>query len=850
MNLGFRQIITVLAALLFPIIMPAQDLPVLPSDPAVLNGVAPNGMAYYLVSNPTVKGVADFALVQRTGRLTAEDSTGMEAVGAARKTLSSSKRLPLSGPYGFAAAHNVAPGRDGFVKVTDDATIFRFSEVRLNAVDSTLLVLMDMADRSNFGDDEFYTKWYSPADQAVIVSGDIDPKSLETKLRNMSYMIPAAESAARPDYSAMAARTGGVMVLERNDGLAEISATWTSKRAPREYMNTVQPEIFEMFLNTLGPAAVGRIRKTLKGMDIPAADVSYGHICSSSYPYDDSFTVSVIVEAKDTTATLEAIAGVMSSIDNEGLGTDEYVLAESFYFQELADMASVREKSNAEYVDRCMNAFLYNSSLASPKERMNFHKSGNLPDTTRLRLFNGIAGALLDDSLWTVAPAADVAAVAVNMDDTLTFPGPGAKVKLKSAKKEPVSGGQVWTFSNGFKVIYKRMKTDRMFYNLALNGGFSSMEGMEEGEGAFLADYLRTCHVNGLKGEDFLNVLRRENVTMDFAVSMSNTMISGSLPENRIQLLLRSLLAVANARTPDEASFAYYRDCEYLSLDMAQGGAQSRMTEIDNIMSPNYKYSPYKQKGKITGDFITNAETFFNDRFARMNDGALILVGDMDEDKLKKVLTAYVSNFRTMNEAVRRPVVRYQPVSGWSTYTVEGESDNVDVVISTRMPLTMDNFIASDLATMILRSSMAKELDKAGMYFTMSTVCRINPEERFNMMISVSSVPEDGFPVGMSPKTPIEALAYVRSALAELHTIEITGGELNQYKETLKHSIAQQMNSPEYWVHAIALRYLDGKDFSTSYASRIDAVTPDKVMSIFNLLDAGCKVEYVTTKKD
>ena len=57
------------------------------------------------------------------------------------------------------------------------------------------------------------------------------------------------------------------------------------------------------------------------------------------------------------------------------------------------------------------------------------------------------------------------------------------------------------------------------------------------------------------------------------------------------------------------------------------------------------------------------------------------------------------------------------------------------------------------------------------------------------------------------------------------------------------------MKDPSYWVDAIVLRYLDGKDLSTGYASKIDSVTPAKVQAVLNMLDTGCKIEYVTSKK-
>ncbi len=837
MNLGFREIIIILSALLSSIIVPAQDIPVLPDDPAILKGVMPNGMSYYIVANPTVKGTADFALVQKTGTLTVQDSSGTAVPLMAEEALSSLRRLNGASPMAFLARYEIVPGRNGFAEVKDDATVFRFPDVRLtgNALDSTLIVMMDIADRANSTDNDFLEKWYSPADQAIIVSGDVDSKEVASKLRYMSLMMPSLPSSPRPDYVDVN-KDSSVFTVHAPSGseYAGISATWTSERVPREYMNTVQPEIFEMSLHTLGDVAASRIKRALRKMDVPAAEVSYSHICSSAYPYDDSFTVNVVVNAEDSSKACGVVAETMAAIDAYGAVTDEYVLAESEYLSALETLASEPVKSNEEGLERCMNAFLYNSSLASPKERLAFHTSRKLPDTMRCRLFNGVAKALLYglDGI----PADEDTLYRINIADTSAFPGPGARTRLKSARKEPVSGGSIWTFSNGFKVIYKQMPSERIYYNLALNGGYGSIYGLEPGEGAFLKDYLGTCRISGMRAEDFMNLLRMEGVGMDIMVNMSNMMVSGSLPKGGIHLLMRSLLAVANERTSDAEDFDYYKRSEYMALDMAEGSSAARMTAIDSIMCPDYRYSPYKVKGRISDDFMEKAEAFFDGRFSRMNDGALVIVGNMDEEQLKKILALYAGGFRTSDTAMRRPAAHYQPVSGWSTYTVEGSADNVDVAISARMPLTMENYIAADLASMMLRRRLASRLSESGMYLSLVYNCRIYPEERLNLLISI-------------PEASLKTLAEVRSVLTELPEIEITADELKPYKEALKNSIAQEMKSPGYWVEAITLRYLDGKDMSTNYAAKIDAVSPERVMSVLGLLDAGSKVEYVTFKK-
>lgn len=45
------------------------------------------------------------------------------------------------------------------------------------------------------------------------------------------------------------------------------------------------------------------------------------------------------------------------------------------------------------------------------------------------------------------------------------------------------------------------------------------------------------------------------------------------------------------------------------------------------------------------------------------------------------------------------------------------------------------------------------------------------------------------------------------------------------------------------------MRYLDGKDYTTGYASKIDAVTENDVRKILDLLEMGSKIEYIINKE-
>lgn len=845
-----RQLIALVSAILFSIIVPAQELPVMPGDPDVVSGVLPNGMSYYIASNFSCKGVADFALIQKTGRKNVTDTSG-NAVVQARKGLTLLPRPDHISPVGFFSSHGSVPGDEGYVKVEDDATIYRFRNVRLDdgkaVLDSAVLVLLDMAGRSVWTDDPFLGKWYSPSDQAIIISGDVDAKQVISRLEPMSYMISSRSSADRVPLLQDRVPTNIVTQTCLPSGMRLLSAEWMSGRAPREYMNTVQPQIFNMSLDVLGRVAVRRIKMALKAAGVPYADVSSRHIASDRNPYDDSFSVRIVTASEYAEKASGILCGVMAAIDAEGVATEEYLVAEAAFLADLKRYASDPVKENEDYVDRCIYSFLYGSSLASPVQKYEFHTSRNLPDSLRCRLFNDVAAALLYP---LESEAENIGALHLTSADTSAFPGAAPKVKVRSSRRDHISGGTVITFSNGFKVVYKDLPSDGdIFYTLALNGGYGSIQGLGEGEGAFASDMFRLSRICGFEADDFFGLLKKEGITMDARITLSNILIGGSLPKDRISLLMRALLALANERTGNGDAYPYYMDCTELALEYSEGRYESRMTAIDSIMCPDYRYSPYKSKGKLTDSFFSKADAFLSSQMAKVNDGVLVIVGDIGEERLKKALLPYVGGFRTKESAVRRPVLRYQPVSGWSTYTVAGEKNAVDIALSARMPLTASNYIAAQMAVMLLERSLAEALADSGMTLNISYNCRIYPEERLNLLISVWEADEEGFAEGMVVMPPIDALGDIRKVLSDMGAQDITETEFRQCKSYLKNMMAIDMADPHYWVDAIILRHLDGKDLTTGYASGIDAVTIDAVRNIFSFLDQGSKIEYVTTNR-
>ena len=156
----------------FPKTVPAADLPSLPVAPEIRTGVLANGLTYYLVTNPSFAGLVDVALVQRAGLQDENESSRGETTVQSRASLTDLPHFSRSTPFSFMRDKAMWPSSEGFVKVGEDATVFRFDRLVLSRgreiVDSTLLMVFDIVGRGTGP----MKKYYSPQNQAACRSGN------------------------------------------------------------------------------------------------------------------------------------------------------------------------------------------------------------------------------------------------------------------------------------------------------------------------------------------------------------------------------------------------------------------------------------------------------------------------------------------------------------------------------------------------------------------------------------------------------------------------------------------------------------------------------------------------------
>lgn len=224
----------------------AQQLPPLPTDTAVISGVLPNGLTYFIRHNETPKGQADFHIAQKVGSILEEDNQRGLAHFLEHMCFNGTKNFPGNSLISYLESIGVKFGSHLNAYTGTDETVYKITNVptaRTEVTDSVLLILHDWANEllldpeeidkergviheewrtSNVGQmriieslmpkmypgskyahrlpigtmevvdnfphqalRDYYEAWYRPDLQGIVVSGDIDPVRTEKVIKEM-----------------------------------------------------------------------------------------------------------------------------------------------------------------------------------------------------------------------------------------------------------------------------------------------------------------------------------------------------------------------------------------------------------------------------------------------------------------------------------------------------------------------------------------------------------------------------------------------------------------------------------------------------------------------------------------
>ena len=776
----------------------AQTLPDLGRDPAIKTGSLPNGLRYYLVTSGASKGRADYAIVREDGSAPAPDMDFCR----------------------FLSSKGVGYSAEGFVTRKEEGSVVHFRNIPVfdaAAADSTLLMMFDLI-RS------------SACPQTIIISGDIDSDQLADRMYVLSMTVPMLPGACHKDKEPWKADSDlHFITTSLGGGLSRTSLSFTSPRTPEEQMNTAIPFISGRFSSLLEIILRQRIARAFKDRDIPVADIDLRHEDSSVRPGDELYSISVVTEESASALSESIISGIIEDLLLHGALESELSGASTRLASRAVERSAII--SNDEYVQRCVRAELYGASLAPYSATDKYTSFSKLSASKELPLLNDFLYAIFDPENTRQR---DIDSTAVPAAAPASLPGKPAKgkLKLKSSAAEPLTGGELWTFSNGMKVVFKSEKTPgRFVYSLMIKGG-----------APVSADILTFFDVAGASGAAFRDLLLDGGITMRCRISEADLRLSGEAPTDKLPLLLSALSSLSTGREFNPSDYDYSLRCNVLRRRSEGFDAAAA---LEQMSSPGYAYNACQLEEKAGPEMMAGAGKYFDSQFSRMNDGVMVIIGDFSSDALQKALLGGLSSFQCGKATTVRQRIRHDRRKGWYT-RMRSPEDFAAMSVSFSNPFSLENHMAFRIASAILRQEVTKELSGLGMYAEFSEDVEYFPSESFTVSIICRPCDRAGLPEGIRKQSTVDALNAMRRAVNSLSRADFKEAFLKACKDELSCEMATLHSTPSFVADAVATRYSVGRDNLSSYQSAIDGVSASLVSEMLRHLQEGAIMEIVS----
>lgn len=505
------------------------ELPKLPDNPAVSRGVLPSGIRYILVENQAVKGLADVAILQRTCQ-TAVDV-----------------------PTRLLAGLGIGPGKDGYVRRVDEGLEYEFRDCPVilgsACTDSLLNVAFRIMKETSESAD---STTCGTTNQTFIMVGDIDRKAMLTKIMMLSESLSLHQGReVSPEYEWHMV-DGGVVSVTSGGDKARVEFCYHMPASSVEDNDSVVSVMADQFQSVLGTILESSASRGLHRVGIAYEDLCFEGVRSNAHVGDDIYKLSVVVGPEDAERAVDVLSGVLGAVVGGKVSLGQYEWA---YRKMVSDQWAEAQvpMTNAQLVEKCRRAVLYNASLATRKSQVEFYRSRVQDEQERLGFFNMFTASLAKDGYLELSvegapedlgevrlrsvmedPSEGAILMDVNYSDTLGFPAlQKRKIKEPVAKKDVLTGGNSWTYSNGLNIIHKKMTTGGLIYfSWLLRGGEEEAPSfMDKGIGPYTGEYFRS-------------LLAANGIDIGFSHSSKGVSIVGRAESSRLQLLFKSLQLV------------------------------------------------------------------------------------------------------------------------------------------------------------------------------------------------------------------------------------------------------------------------------------------------------------------
>ena len=720
---------------------------------------------------------------------------------------------------------------------------------------------------------DYYSKWYRPDLQAIIVVGDINEDKIEEKIKKLFAKIPLPQNPAHRIYYPIGNNEKMILYTATDKEQPTVNFTLYMKRdvTPKQERNTIQNYADDYKTNILRMAINDRLEELSRTKNAPfiSASVRSGNFFLASTK--DAFELSGVLKEGKVLEAIQLLVGEVERARANGITIDELKRgkAEMLSYAEN-DYNDRSNRRNGEFVEQCVQNFLEETPIIEPEKELEMVRK--LDKTVTINDVNALAKTIITNQNQVVTmfgPDKNTFKMPTNSSienailkaqkqhytpyktqNTLTerlitkLPKPGSIISERTYKY----GYTEFTLSNGLKVYVRptNFEPDEVNLKLFSLGGKNIYPDSEMPNLTYLMAGATIGGVAQYNDLTLEKMLAGKTATVTPFIDNDTRGMAGTSNVKDTKTLLELVYLYFTQPRKDPQAFKNLMEQQqefltnaHVNPMLAYNDTLHKVAYATNRMASMDK----EQLKRVNYNRIMH---IYKELFANAANFKLILTGNININKLRPLLCQYIATLPSNN--TKETIGTYEPklVDGKKTYIFHKKQTTptaiTTIVIKGKMEYNNRNELLMDAIGQLLRIVYTEKVreDKGGTYSVQASGnLQHHPNDEALLRIAFQTDPQkynDLIPIVYKE---LEKMATEGPSQQDLDKVKAY--ELKVYNQVLR------MNN--YWEYVLYTDLYNGIDVDTDFRYIVENMTCDDIRTTLrNLLNQNNCIEVTMTQ--
>lgn len=720
---------------------------------------------------------------------------------------------------------------------------------------------------------DYYSKWYRPDLQAIIVVGDINEDKIEEKIKKLFAKIPLPQNPAHRIYYPIGNNEKMILYTATDKEQPTVNFTLYMKRdvTPKQERNTIQNYADDYKTNILRMAINDRLEELSRTKNAPfiSASVRSGNFFLASTK--DAFELSGVLKEGKAIEAIQLLVGEVERARANGITIDELKRgkAEMLSYAEN-DYNDRSNRRNGEFVEQCVQNFLEETPIIEPEKELEIVRK--LDKTVTIDDVNALAKTIITNQNQVVTmfgPDKNTFKMPTNSSienailkaqkqhytpyktqNTLTerlitkLPKPGSIISERTYKY----GYTEFTLSNGLKVYVRptNFEPDEVNLKLFSLGGKNIYPDSEMPNLTYLMAGATIGGVAQYNDLTLEKMLAGKTATVTPFIDNDTRGMAGTSNVKDTKTLLELVYLYFTQPRKDPQAFKNLMEQQqefltnaHVNPMLAYNDTLHKVAYATNRMASMNK----EQLKRVNYNRIMH---IYKELFANAANFKLILTGNININKLRPLLCQYIATLPSNN--TKETIGTYEPklVDGKKTYIFHKKQTTptaiTTIVIKGKMEYNNRNELLMDAIGQLLRIVYTEKVreDKGGTYSVQASGdLQHHPNDEALLRIAFQTDPQkynDLIPIVYKE---LEKMATEGPSQQDLDKVKAY--ELKVYNQVLR------MNN--YWEYVLYTDLYNGIDVDTNFRYIVENMTCDDIRTTLrNLLNQNNCIEVTMTQ--